>query len=163
MPVSLDSTFLEYPDNNSIATIVYMSGCNKHCEGCHNKDLQMWEEHGNSDYIIEGIKDYSKHLDTRKIVICGGDPLYWQNIPLTKKILQKLGEKFDICIYTGRLVQEVENLGLEGFKFIKCGKFDRNTYRPPIKTDKKMVLSSANQEFYDSNYNRLSKNGILYF
>jgi len=163
MSISLDSTFLEYPDNNNIATIVYMDGCDKKCEGCHNRSLQRWEDYGSSENIIENIRNYTEKLNTNKVVLCGGDPLYWQNIPLTKKILQKLGEKFDICIYTGRLIQEVENLGLEGFKFIKCGKFDRNTYRPPIKTDKKMVLSSANQEFYDSNYNQLSKNGILYF
>lgn len=157
----ITETFLEYPDNYSISTIIYFNGCDRNCKGCHNTNLQEYKPL--SDNLIEEIKDYCKRLKTNKIVLCGGDPLFIKNIDKTRQILENLGSNFDICIYTGANIQEVKKLNLKGFKFIKCGVFDQNKFIGSEKTDKYLKFATSNQELYDSNLNLLSKNGIYYF
>lgn len=160
----ITETFLEYPDNSSIATIFYFSGCNRNCKGCQNTDLQEYDDTmPHISIIIKEIEDYCKRLKTNKIVLCGGDPLFIKNIDKTKQILENLGSNFDICIYTGATIQEVKKLNLKGFKFIKCGMFDENKFIGSEKTDKYLKFATSNQELYDSNLKLLSKNGIYYF
>ena len=154
-------TFLEYPDNSSIAAIVYFCGCDRNCSGCHNTDLQDYKSLSSS--LIEDIKNYCKRLKTNKIVLCGGDPLYFKNLDNTKKILKELSSDYNICIYTGASIDEVKKLNLKGFKFIKCGMFDYNKFIGSEKTDKYLKFATSNQELYDSNLNLISKDGFYYF
>ena len=39
--IELDETFLDYPDPEGTAIIVYMAGCSHHCPGCHSPFLQQ--------------------------------------------------------------------------------------------------------------------------
>lgn len=160
--LNLDSTFLEYPDNSSIATIFYFSGCDRNCEGCQNTSLKQYE-HLDENEVLSGIVNYSSRLKTDKLVLCGGDPLYKKNIDLTRKILYNLGSKFNICIYTGALIDEVKKLNLSGFKFIKCGIFDKTKFIGSKKTDDYIQFATTNQELYNDNLDLVSHNGIYYF
>ena len=153
-------TFLEYPDNSSISAIVYFCGCDRNCSGCHNTDLQ---EYRSLPISLNDIKNYCKRLKTNKIVLCGGDPLYFKNLKRTREILAELGKDYDICIYTGANIEEVKKLNLKGFKFIKCGVFDYANFIGSEKTDKYLKLATSNQELYDSNLKLVSKNGFYYF
>lgn len=157
-------TLLEFPDNYSIATILYLNGCDKHCKGCQNKELQKYDENvPDINKLIEDIINYCHQLHTNKIVLCGGDPLYHKNIPLTKEILNQLGNSYDICIYTGQTIEEVKKLNLHGFKFIKCGPFNEDKYIGSDKTDDLIQFASSNQELYDKDLNLLSKDGVYYY
>lgn len=157
-------TLLEYPDNRSIATILYFNGCHRHCIGCQNVELQKDEDKPiPSNVLVEDIIDYCKRLKTTKIVLCGGDPLYYKNLPMTLSILQELGNIYDICIYTGATIEEVRKLNLNGFKFIKCGPFDQSKYIGSNKTDNFIQFATSNQELYDSDLNLLSKDGVYYY
>lgn len=157
-------TLLEYPDNCSIATILYFSGCDRYCKGCQNIELQKDEDKSISfDILIEDIIDYCKRSKTNKIVLCGGDPLYFKNISLTEKILKELGNFYDICIYTGANIKEVKKLNLQGFKYIKCGIFDESKFIGSEKTDDFIQFATSNQELYDSDLNLLSKDGVYYY
>ena len=109
----ITETWLEYPDNSSISAILYFRGCNRACEGCQNKDLQEYEPL--PDNITDIIFDYCKRLKTNKLVLCGGDPLYSKNLPVTKKILNTFCNTLDICIYTGASIEEVKKLTKERF------------------------------------------------
>lgn len=157
----LTETLLEYPDNYSIAAIVYFSGCDRNCTGCHNTTLHDYKPL--PDTYLEDIIQYCARLHTNKLVLCGGDPLFKFNLPVTKNILEKLGSKYDICIYTGADIEEVKSLGLSGFTFIKCGYFDPNQYIGSEKTDDYIRFATKNQELYDSNLNLLSKDGVYYY
>lgn len=157
-------TLLEYPDNYSIATILYFNGCDKYCKGCQNLELQRYDDDiPDVNILIKDIKDYCKRSKTNKIVLCGGDPLYYKNIPITEEILRELGNFYDICIYTGKSIEEVKKLNLSNFKFIKCGIFDINKFIGSNKTDNFIQFASSNQELYDNNLNLLSKDGVYYY
>ena len=158
----ITETFLEYPDNSSVATIFYFGGCDRGCKGCHNTELQEFIEF-NYDDVVGSIDSYCKRISTNKIVLCGGDPLYSKNIGLTKYILQKLSNKYDICIYTGVNIEEVIESGISGYKFIKCGIFDPTQFIGSTKTDNFIRFATRNQKLYDSENNLLSSNGEYFF
>lgn len=160
--LNVQSTFLEYPDNSSIATIFYFSGCDRNCEGCQNTSLKEYTPLDEKE-VLSGIVNYSKRLKTNKVVLCGGDPLYKKNIDLTRKILYNLGNDFDICIYTGALIDEVKKLNLSGFKFIKCGVFDKTKFIGSKKTDDYIQFATSNQELYNEFLELISHDGIYYF
>lgn len=160
--LNVQSTFLEYPDNSSIATIFYFSGCDRNCEGCQNTSLKEYTPLDEKE-VLSGIVNYSKRLKTNKVVLCGGDPLYKKNLDLTRKILYNLGNDFDICIYTGALIDEVKKLNLSGFKFIKCGVFDKTKFIGSKKTDDYIQFATSNQELYNKFLELISHDGIYYF
>ena len=160
--LNVQSTFLEYPDNSSIATIFYFSGCDRNCEGCQNTSLKEYTPLDEKE-VLSGIVNYSKRLKTNKVVLCGGDPLYKKNLDLTRKILYNLGNDFDICIYTGALIDEVKKLNLTGFKFIKCGVFDKTKFIGSKKTDDYIQFATSNQELYNEFLELISHDGIYYF
>lgn len=156
----ITSTFLEYPDNYSIATIVYFSGCGKSCVGCHNTTLKDYIERPNN--LPNMIMDYCYRIGTNKIVLCGGDPLFEKNLPLTKKVVREL-HTFDICIYTGFDPDEAKDTGIFGFKFIKCGFYDPSKFIGSKKTDDFIQFATSNQKLFDKDFNLLSKDGVYFF
>lgn len=162
--ITLEETWLDYPtpDDNAIAII--MTGCEHHCFGCHSVNLQKEDKYSESkEELVERIKDYSKRAQTNKLILIGGDPLYKANIEYTKYIISELNKDFDICLYTGYSIETVKNLDLKGVKYFKCGKFDKQSSRESKKTDSCFILASPNQNFYDGEYNLISKDGILTF
>jgi len=159
----ISSSFLDYPDNENLCVIFYMPGCNRKCEGCQNINLQEPTNYEQIDEIIEILEQYCKKEHTNKICLQGGDPLFDSNLPITRQILVKMGSNYDICIYTGASLAEVKTLNLTGFKYIKCGIFNKSKYIGSKKTDDYLQLATSNQELYDSNLNLLSKDGIYYF
>lgn len=162
--IQLEETWLDYPDPISNAVIVYFRGCEHHCKGCHSIILQKYIQYSESyQEILEKIRTYANRADTNKLVFLGGDPMYEKNIELTKFLVNNLKDCFDICVFTGYNIDYVKNIGLEGVKYWKCGKFDIDNQRKSMKTDKEYILASPNQDFYDGNYNQLSTNGILKF
>lgn len=162
--IVLEETWLDYPDPESNAIIVYFRGCEHHCKGCHSTILQQFCEYSESNQeILEKIIDYCKRADTNKLVFLGGDPLYSKNIELTTFLVDNLNKEYDICIFTGYNIEYVKNLDLKDVKYYKCGSFDIDHKRESKKTDTEYVLASPNQNFYDGNYNQLSTNGILKF
>lgn len=166
MNIVIEETFLDYPSPDDTAVIVFLPGCSHKCLGCQNPDLQqLHEEYSEKESkdIIERINNMCLRCDTNKLVLSGGDPLNPCNRKLSKLICEELGKEKDICIYTGYEIDEVKEMNINGFKIIKCGKFDCNNVRKSEKTDDELILATPNQNFYDSNYNQLSENGILKF
>lgn len=166
--INFDTTFLDYPSPDDIAVVCIMSGCEHHCKGCQNLLLQKIctrseEEIGS---VIAELSELCERNETNKIVLSGGDPLHPNNRNLTKQIcfyLGQEGEGKDICIYTGYEINEVREMGLSGFKFIKCGKFDYDNQQKSEKTDDFIQLVNKTQNFFDSNYNQISREGRYYF
>lgn len=161
MSYIIQDSFLEYPDNESVAVAVYLTGCSNNCVGCHNPELQKWDEI-DKNALTMSIKERLKRLKTNKIVLLGGDPLYEKNIPYTKHILNTFTE-CNICIYTGYSISYVKELKLSNFTFIKSGIFDSNFYIGSKKTNEYIQFSTSNQELLNNNLEVVSKNGRYYF
>lgn len=166
--IEFDTTFLDYPDAESFAIIVYMSGCEHHCVGCQNPDLQKIHDLFSNDYIediIEKLKNLCQRNETNKIVLSGGDPLHPCNRFLTQEICRSLGEelKYNICVYTGYDIDSVKSFGLHGFTYIKSGKFDVNNKRESEKTNEYIKFVNATQNLFDANFNQVSSEGVFYF
>ena len=159
----ISESFLDYPDNSSLSLIFYMPGCNRNCNGCQNIDLQKFEGYFETTILTDLLYSYCEKAKTNKLCLQGGDPLYKENLYFTKYILAKLSNLLDICIYTGATISQVKKLGIEGFKFIKCGQFDKTKFIGSKKTDEYLQLASSNQQLYDKDLNLISKDGIYYF
>lgn len=168
--ISFETTFLDYPSSDDMAVIVFLSGCSHHCLGCQNPELQKlheeWTYEEEQNIILE-IQNRCLRNETNKIVLSGGDPLNPCNRNLTIHICELLGKnteyKYDICIYTGYSVEEVKEMGISGFEYIKCGKFNPYSMRESEKTDDYIQFVNETQNLFDKDFNQLSINGRYYF
>ena len=162
----ISATWLDYPDDKSLALTVVMMGCDNGCLKCQNPEFQnpLYDKL-TKDYtpqeLEEELKILGKRNRTNKLVLSGGDPLAACNIEFTKEFLNITS--FDVCIYTGHNIEWVKEHNVSNFAFVKCGKFDYKTFRESLKNDEKMVFASPNQELYNNNFDLLSKDGIYYF
>lgn len=161
------SSFIDYPDNESICLCVVVMGCSHNCPGCQNPLFQnpnynIGTRIVNVDELATELKNRCKREHTNKITISGGDPLFKTNIEFTKELLKQL-DGYDICIYTGYDIDYVKENNVKGFKFIKCGTFILSQKRESLKDDDKIIFASPNQKLYNGDCNLLSQNGIYYF
>lgn len=172
------TSFLEYPDNSSLAAVVSMTGCTHNCVGCHSPITRQDPE----EYldIYENIKDgiyyrfdnfdifcnsvvqhLSKH-NTNTLVITGGDPFFINNREFTIKLIKKL-TLIKKCIYSGFTIECVKGfLGNEVIPntIYKCGTYNVELKQKSYKDDDKIVLASTNQNFYNEKFKQLSNNGV---
>ena len=163
--VNFDTTYLDYPNPDDVAVVCIMSGCSHNCKGCQNPLLQKIYKRTEEEIgqIIAQLDVLCERNETNKVVLSGGDCLHPSNRNLTEQILFYLGEKLDICIYTGYSIDEVKEMGLHGFKYIKCGKFDCDNVQKAEKTDEYIQFVNPTQNLYDSEYQQLSQNGRFNF
>lgn len=159
----MSESFLDYPDNESLAVVLYMSGCNRNCSGCQNASLKEEVKYKDLDSLITELKNKCKNSRTNKLCLQGGDPLFTGNLKVTKKILDELADELDICIYTGANIDEVRSSGIKGFKYIKCGKFDKSCFVGSKKTDTYIQFATKNQQLFDEDLKLISKDGIYNF
>lgn len=163
----IQASWIDYPDDESIALVVVMMGCDNGCFKCQNPDFQnpyfkeMTEEVEDPSVLEDLLKSLSERYRTDKVVLSGGDPLMKYNIEFTKAFLKQTS--FKVCIYTGHDLNWVRDHYVKGFEFIKCGKFEYANRRESQKTDECMVFASPNQQLYDKDLNLLSKDGVYYF
>jgi anaerobic ribonucleoside-triphosphate reductase activating protein len=157
----------DYPSREDSAIVVYLPGCNHGCKGCHNPELQDYNQGIDEDINIfyAVLERESKRNRTLKIVFEGGDPLFSKNIEGIKEFLKINAEKnkFEICIYTGYSIEFVMEQKVTGFTYIKCGKFEQSLFCQPGKTEEKMVFASSNQKLYNAKYKVVSKNNEFFF
>jgi len=162
----LGTSFLDYADNESLAVIVYVMGCDHGCSGCHNQQFSDFNYSAsytvNFDKLSSILKESTKKHRTKKVVIGGGDPLHPKNIEFVKYVLNKLTE-YQFMVYTGYDVDYVKKNKVKGFTLLKCGRYEEDKKQKSVKTDSKFCLASKNQKIYDCNYRLLSSDGTLFF
>ena len=170
MNLQLEETFLDYPSPDDSAVILFLPGCSHNCLGCQNPKLQELHEewtYEEEQEVLQNLQRLCFRCDTNKIVLSGGDPLSPCNRNLTIHICELLGKnpvyKYDICIYTGYDIEEVKEMGLSGFEFIKCGKFDAHSMRESKKTDDYIQFVNTTQNLFDKDFNQISVDGRYYF
>lgn len=159
-------TFQDYPEPEETALLIFVSGCSNNCIYCQNKSLQnpkYGTEITDVNDFVKLLENKCKENNTKNIVIEGGDPLFISNIYAVKEIIS-LMKGYNFCIYTGYSIKETKKYyNKKEVKYYKCGLYDAKLNRISGKTEKEFVLASSNQDFYDTNFHRISKKGVLKF
>ena len=172
---NISETFQDYPDDESLALIVYFRGCSHHCPGCHNEGLQRRIGKGipEKEAFNLIIKKCSES-QTDKIVFSGGDPFYYENREDMLELINSLeSDNYNLCVYTGYELGDVEEFyeqaGRDYTKpsFLKCGTYQENLKEKKWgKDNTEFKLVTTNQKFYkwiDGEYKQISDNNILTF
>ena len=93
-------------------TVLWVSGCNHHCKGCHNP--QTWDEKSGQ---LFGTAAFNQLLDIVSLpyidglTLSGGDPMYPANRPILTAIANKVKQKTkkSIWMYTGYKFEEIKD------------------------------------------------------
>lgn len=112
-----------------IRTVIWVSGCDMHCKGCHNPetwDYEMGDPLNNEHF--QKIVEYSDRPYISGITFTGGDPLSEKNIIYSISLAKDLKNRFpdkNIWAWTGRKFEDIFMIpGIEVFDVIVDGKFE---------------------------------------
>lgn len=158
-------SFLDYPDKENLAAVVYFTGCEHSCAGCHSESLKnhFYGEEISVEDLYSLLLNKCNETRNNKIVFLGGDPLYPENIEGVKEFLEKFGMEFGVMIYTGYDIEKVRRECIRNFDYIKCGEYLEGKKMMSQKSDTRMVFASSNQVLYDGNLNEISVEGVFEF
>jgi organic radical activating enzyme len=162
---------MDYPEYNEWAHVLHFIGCDNRCFGCQNQSIQDYRiarpkitPIPYDEFVMNAKRRHEEFPFIRNIVLSGGDPLYHKNLPMVIRLLHDLNSLYNICIYTGKEVEEVKELDLpRKFKYLICGKYEYSLKQESGKETNRFILASKNQGVYDVDYNLLSKNGVYYY
>ena len=92
-------------NGEGIRTVLWVSGCNHRCKGCHNP--QTWDKNSGVPFDSDTFKEITDALSEpfcNGLTLSGGDPLapfnYEEILSLCKKVKQMFPEK-TIWVYSG--------------------------------------------------------------
>ena len=135
-------------DGSGYRTVLFLQGCDLHCEGCQNKST--WDIDGGTEVDSKELADHlRKKCINKKLTISGGEPLLQTDALID--LLEELKD-FDLCLYTGHTLEEVPQKVLSYLKYIKVGPFVEE-----LKTTMKPFVGSSNQEFMEVGNNEITK------
>lgn len=133
-------------DGPGVRTVIFVQGCEQHCEGCHNPGT--WDPNlGISVDIGQLASELREKSLNKKITISGGEPLLQYPAILE---LVKILHDFDIALYTGFEYADVPKEILPFLKYLKVGKYikeKRTTITEYIgSTNQKFITLRGNQD-----------------
>lgn len=102
-----------------IRVVLWVSGCNHHCEGCHNPET--WNCNNGELFTkktMEQLLEFISKPWINGITFSGGDPLFPDNRSEILEIIKEIKTKFPsktIWLYTGYTWEEIQDLELVKF------------------------------------------------
>lgn len=125
-------------DGPGIRTILFVQGCNRKCDECHNPST--WDiNKGEKVEVADLVKELNEKCINKKLTISGGEPLLQYDAVLE---LVKSLPNFNIVLFTGYEFDDVPTEILKYLNFIKVGQYikeERTTIMP--------YIGSKNQKF----------------
>ncbi len=100
-------------NGTGIGVVLWVSGCNCHCHGCHNP--QTWDFNVGQLFTENTMQEILEALNKpyiSRLTLSGGHPLESQNLETVYKIVKVVKEKFPnkkIWLYTGYTWEEILN------------------------------------------------------
>ena len=129
-------------DGPGIRTVLFVQGCIRRCEECHNPSTWNVEEGIELD-VEEIIQKLKEKCINKKVTISGGEPLL--QFPAVLELVKNL-ENFNIVLYTGFELEEVPREILKYINYIKVGRYIKK-----IRTTILPFIGSKNQKFIKIN------------
>jgi len=127
-------------DGPGIRTVIYLQGCEQRCEGCHNPTTWKIDE-GKKVSIDSLVNEIVNKSMTKKVTISGGEPILQVNAVL--ELIKKLKlNNFNIVMYTGYELKDVDEGLFDYLDYIKVGKYDKDKRCTTIN-----YIGSENQRF----------------
>lgn len=136
-------------NGSGLRVVLWVSGCEHACAGCHNKvtwslnDGLIFDENAKDEIFAELAKSY-----VSGITLSGGDPLHNANRKEITLLAKEIKEKFptkNIWLYTGYNWDEVCDLEvMKSVDVLVDGKFVE-----ALKDEKKHWAGSTNQRVID--------------
>lgn len=139
-------------NGEGIRTVIFLSGCELNCKGCHNKDLQ--NPMAGKDVLIDGLIDSVREnydmIDG--VTLSGGDPFfqYEKTLILCKELKSNFPEK-SIWVYTGKLLPEIIDKYNEILKYVDV--IVDGPYIEELNTGNTLYRGSSNQKIIEINNN----------
>ena len=133
-------------NGEGLRVVLWVSGCNHQCEGCHNPET--WDPKSGMIFDSEAKAELFKALKRSWIdglTLSGGDPLHPVNVDEITALVKEIKEIFPhktIWLYTGYTYRAVQDL--EVLKFVDVivtGPFIKELADPSYK-----YAGSTNQE-----------------
>ena len=89
-----------------LRTVIYISGCEHRCEGCHNPS--SWNVSNGTNMEIDEIIEIINSNEIADVTISGGDGLTYQYIE-TLQLLREIKNKTDknVWLYTGFIFEDI--------------------------------------------------------
>ncbi len=133
-----------FVDGPGYRTVLFLQGCDAKCPGCHNKDT--WDITKGRIVDIDDLVAVIRSIClNKKLTITGGEPL--KQSESLEILLSKLSD-FDLCLYTGKELDEVPQKILKYLKYIKTGR-----YVQELRTTTRPYVGSTNQIFQEVKHN----------
>lgn len=127
-------------DGPGLRTVVFVQGCDRRCQGCHNPET--WDLEGGTSYSVrELIEMIVGSAQTHRVTISGGEPLL-QSAAVMELARALKDRGFDMCLYTGMEESSVPHEVFAIFDSVKTGSYDENK-----RTTISSYVGSTNQKF----------------
>ncbi len=127
-------------DGPGIRTVLFVQGCKRRCEDCHNPST--WDMDEGIKFDVEDIvEDLRKKCLNKKLTISGGEPLL--QYPAILELVKSL-DGFNIVLYTGFEFDDVPKEILYYLDYIKVGKYIKELRSTIIP-----FMGSNNQKFIE--------------
>lgn len=98
-------------NGDGIRVTLWVSGCNHHCDECHNP--QTWNPMSGKVFddpaLIQIIKELRKPWISG-LTLSGGDPLHWDNVSVIADLVESVKNRFPdktIWCYTGYTLEDI--------------------------------------------------------
>ena len=106
-------TKYDIANGEGVRVVLWVSGCNHHCEGCQNPET--WDPTSGQPFTKEVMDELLEALEPDYIsglTLSGGDPLFPKNRETIYKILQTVKRIYPqkpIWLYTGYKWEEIKH------------------------------------------------------
>jgi anaerobic ribonucleoside-triphosphate reductase activating protein len=96
-------------DGEGLRTVLFVQGCKRHCEGCHNPET--WDLNGGT---LMSVNEISKIILDNSyndgLTISGGEPmLQKESLMELIRLIHSEKKKYNIWMYTGYKYEEIMN------------------------------------------------------
>jgi len=147
------SDFSSMRDSTGLAHIIYLAGCDRDCEGCHNPALQ--DINNGTEVDIEDIKKEIENNTLNDTVVFGGGEPFGQYEALREIAKFAKSKDLQVWVYTGYSFSELSNMYLskwgqgsisellDYFDVLVCG-----PYVQEKANEEYTFLASSNQEIW---------------
>ena len=127
-------------DGPGVRNVIFFQGCDRHCPGCHNAGT--WNTKGGHQMSVgELVSVIDENTPLRRVTISGGEPLL--QFDGLMSLVRVLHEKdYDIAVYTGNSLEDVDPELFQYIDYIKVGDFQMDK-----RTTTKPYVGSTNQNF----------------